>query len=129
MILKKIRNAIMVLTIALGGFVMVAPAVVAAPIDEICSGVAVAGGGTGCEPGEGPDVESVVGKVVNILSWVVGIIAVIMIIIGGIKYVTSSGDSNNINSAKNTILIAVVGLVVVALAQVVVRFVLNNVRG
>jgi hypothetical protein len=54
----------------------------------------------------------------------VGFVAVIMIIIGGLKYVTYSGDSSNINSAKNTILYAVVGLVVVALAQIIVKFVL-----
>ena len=57
----------------------------------------------------------------------VGVIAVIMIIIGGLKYIISSGDSNNINSAKNTILYAIIGLVIVAFAQEVVRYVLTNV--
>ena len=54
---------------------------------------------------------------------VVGIAAVVMIIIGGLRYVTSNGDSGQVGNAKNTILYAVVGLVVVALAQVIVRFV------
>jgi hypothetical protein len=49
-----------------------------------------------------------------------------MIIIGGLKYITSSGDSNNITSAKNTILYAIIGLVVVALAQFIVKFVLGK---
>lgn len=70
---------------------------------------------------------SLVANIVNILSVIVGIIAVIMIIIGGLKYITSSGDSGNVQSAKNTILYAVVGLIIVALAQVIVRFVLNKV--
>jgi hypothetical protein len=65
--------------------------------------------------------------IINIFSLVVGVIAVIMIIIGGLKYITSGGDSGNISSAKNTILYAVIGLVVVALAQFVVRFVLQKV--
>lgn len=62
---------------------------------------------------------------INIFSWVVGVAAVIMIIIGGLKYITSSGDSNNITSAKNTILYAIIGLIIVALAQFIVKFVLN----
>jgi hypothetical protein len=72
-------------------------------------------------------VDSVIKTVINILSLVVGVVAVIMIIIGGLKYITSSGDSNNVSSAKNTILYAIIGLVIVALAQVLVRFVLDQV--
>lgn len=64
--------------------------------------------------------------VVNFLSFIVGVVAVIMIIIAGLKYITSGGDSNNVASAKNTILYAVIGLVIVALAQVIVRFVLQK---
>lgn len=66
--------------------------------------------------------------IINIFSLIVGVIAVIMIIVGGLKYITSGGDSGNISSAKNTILYAVIGLVVVALAQFVVRFVLTKVN-
>lgn len=64
--------------------------------------------------------------IVNFLSFIVGVVAVIMIIIAGLKYITSGGDSNNVASAKNTILYAVIGLVIVALAQVIVRFVLQK---
>ena len=49
-----------------------------------------------------------------------------MIMVGGLKYMTSQGDSANVASAKNTILYAVIGLVVVALAQVIVKFVLDR---
>lgn len=95
---------------------------------EVCEGVAIAAGGSGCNtPSDSPTVERVIKSVVNILSLIVGVVAVIMIIIGGLKYVLSSGDSNNINSAKNTILFAIVGLIVAALAQVIVRYVLNKV--
>ena len=73
-------------------------------------------------------VEQIVRLVINILSWVVGIIAVVMIIIGGLRYITSGGDSGNVTSAKNTILYAIVGLVIVALAQVIVRFVFQAVN-
>lgn len=69
-------------------------------------------------------VDEIVSQVINILSLGVGVVAVIMIILGGFRYITSGGDSGNVTSAKNTILYAVVGLVVVALAQVIVRFVI-----
>jgi hypothetical protein len=64
--------------------------------------------------------------VVNVLSVVVGIAAVVMIIIGGFRYITSGGKQESVTAAKNTILYAVIGLVIVALAQVIVRFVLTR---
>jgi len=67
--------------------------------------------------------------VINVFSLVVGVVSVIMIIIGGLKYITSGGESSNITGAKNTILYAIIGLVVVALAQVIVKFVLEKTTG
>lgn len=72
------------------------------------------------------DAQGIITGAVNIISLVVGIVAVIMIIVGGFKYITSSGDSGKVGSAKNTILYAIIGLVVVALAQVIVKFVLSK---
>jgi hypothetical protein len=63
---------------------------------------------------------------INIFSAVVAIIAVIMIIIGGVRYITSGGSSEKTTSAKDTILFAIVGLVIVALAQIIVHFVLHK---
>jgi hypothetical protein len=63
--------------------------------------------------------------VVNILLYLLGAIAVVMIVIGGIRYTTSNGDSSAMTSAKNTILYAVVGLVVALLAYAIVNFVLD----
>ncbi len=74
-------------------------------------------------------VNDTIAFVINIFSIIVGVVAVIMIIIGGLKYITSNGDSNNVTSAKNTILYAIIGLVVVALAQFVVKFVLSKTSG
>lgn len=74
-------------------------------------------------------VNSTITLALNLFSAVVGIIAVVMIIVGGIKYITSGGDAGNVTSAKNTILYAVIGLVVVALAQVIVKFVLSRFTG
>ena len=72
-------------------------------------------------------INNIIETVINIFSLVVGVVSVIMIIIGGFKYITSGGESNNITSAKNTILYAIIGLVIVALAQFIVRFVLGRV--
>ena len=91
---------------------------------QICEGL---GGPADCDPGgSASSVNKLIRTVISFLSFIVGIVSVIMIIIGGLKYITSSGDSSNVTSAKNTILYAIVGLVVVALAQVLVRFVLNT---
>lgn len=71
-------------------------------------------------------IDQIVSQVINILSLAVGVVAVVMIIVGGLRYITSGGDSGNVTGAKNTILYAVVGLIVVALAQVIVRFVVDR---
>jgi hypothetical protein len=77
----------------------------------------------------GQKLNDIVKLVINIFSVIVAVVAVIMIIIGGLKYIMSGGDSGNITGAKNTILYAIIGLVIVALAQFIVRFVLEKVSG
>ncbi len=71
-------------------------------------------------------IKSISVTAVNILSIVVGIVAVIMIIYGGFRYITSGGESGNVSGAKNTLLFAIVGLVIVALAQVIVHWVIGT---
>jgi hypothetical protein len=69
---------------------------------------------------------NIIKTIINVVSIVVGVVAVIMIVFGGLKYITSGGESSNVSSAKNTIIYAIIGLVVVALAQFIVRFVLDR---
>ncbi len=64
--------------------------------------------------------------VTNILLFVIGAISVIVIIIGGVKFVTSDGDSGKIKSARETILYAVVGIVIALLAYAIVNFVVTQ---
>ena len=64
--------------------------------------------------------------VTNVLLFIIGAISVIMIIIGGLRYVVSGGDSSNVSAAKNTILYAIVGLIVALLAYAVINFVLTS---
>lgn len=74
----------------------------------------------------GKTINDTIARVVNLISLVVGIAAVIMIMVGGFRYVTSGGKEESIKGAKNTILYALIGLFVVAFAQVIVRFVLHK---
>lgn len=80
----------------------------------------------GCSGGEAA-LSKTIATVINILSAIGGIIAIILIIIGGVKYMTSGGDSNSAANARNTVLYAIVGLIIVVFAQVIVRFVLQQV--
>ena len=72
-------------------------------------------------------INNLIHTVINILSVIVGVVAVVMIIIGGLRYVTSGGNDTSVTGAKNTILYAVIGLVIVALSQIMVRFILDKV--
>lgn len=81
---------------------------------------------TVCEAQKEDDVDTLVQTAIGILSFVIGIISVIMIIVGGIRYVVSNGEAAKIKSAKDTILYAIVGLVVSLLAYVIVNFVVGQ---
>ncbi len=63
--------------------------------------------------------------ITNTILYIVGIIAVVMLIIGGIKYVISGGDSKKVTDAKNTVLYAIIGLVIAFLAFAIVNFVIS----
>lgn len=64
-------------------------------------------------------------QVTNTVLYIVGIIAVIMLIIGGIRYLLSGGDSKKVTDAKNTVLYAIIGLVIAFLAFAIVNFVIS----
>lgn len=76
-----------------------------------------------CKSKNDDSVGNLVQTIIGILSFVIGVVAVIMIIVGGIKYVLSNGDASQVKSAKDTILYAVIGLIVALLAYAIVNFV------
>ena len=78
-------------------------------------------GGQGCDGEQG-----LFRTITNILLFIIGAIAVIMLVIGGIRYTTSNGDSNQVTAAKNTILYAIIGIIVAILAYAVVNFVITS---
>lgn len=64
--------------------------------------------------------------VVNILLFVIGLISVIMLIWGGIRYTTSGGNANSVTAAKNTIMYAIIGLVIAIFAYAIVNWVVGE---
>lgn len=84
------------------------------------AGVTATGGtGTTADPG------TIIKSIINLLLFILGAVSVIMIVIGGFKYVVSNGESSQVKSAKDTILYAVIGLIVALFAYAIVNFVLG----
>ncbi|MCB9820296.1 hypothetical protein H6796_03310 [Candidatus Nomurabacteria bacterium] len=84
--------------------------------------------------GEGQTAElfgnaGVFSTITNVLLFILGAISVIMIIIGGLRYVISGGNSANVTAAKNTILYAIVGVVIALLSYAIINFVLGAFTG
>ena len=72
------------------------------------------------------DLEGILGSVMNAVFFIIGFVAVAVIVYGGVQYVMAAGEAAKIAKAKSAILWAVVGLVVCIAAYAVVRFVIAN---
>ncbi len=72
-------------------------------------------------------VDPVIKTVIRYLLIISGIVSVVMVIIGGLKYSTSNGDSAKLSSAKNTILYAIIGVIISALAYGIVDYVFRSI--
>lgn len=72
-------------------------------------------------------VDPVIKTVIRYLLIISGIVSVVMVIIGGLKYSTSNGDSSKLSSAKNTILYAIIGVIISALAYGIVDYVFRSI--
>lgn len=92
--------------------------------EEILTGAEEASGETrGSADGT---ITTTVQNIVNLFSWIVGVAAVLAIIYGGFRYITSGGDSSAVSSAKRIVIFAIVGLIIVVLAQMIVLFVVRG---
>lgn len=80
----------------------------------------------GCSS-DAPELQNVVIGIINGFVGALGLVAVIFIVVGGVNYMTSAGDSGKLQKAKNTILYAVIGLVICVLAFAIVNFVIVNI--
>ncbi len=106
-------------------FIVSLPAYATTAKETVCEGVGSTQAGIDCAaPADGPSVDSLIATVIKLLSLTLGVVAVVMFIVGALKYMTSGGDANAVASAKKTILYALVGLVLTVLSQVIIRYVL-----
>jgi len=95
--------------------------------EQIQCGACGASGTATCDPSPAPKkLSDTIATVINIISVFGGALAVIMIIIGGFRYITSGGSAEGTKGARNTIVYAVVGLVIIAVAQIIVHFVIHS---
>lgn len=121
--MQRIKQTVMAIAFVLGiGFLAVPQTAAAINLfPEGCKGQTSAV----CTSVAQDNAQSTVVKIINTILLVLGIVAVIMIIVGGFRYVLSGGDASNVTAAKNTIMYAVIGLIVAVLAYAIVNFVLN----
>ena len=78
---------------------------------------------------KGGDLNNMIRIIINTVIFAVGMVAVVMIILGGVNYATSQGDSTKVKKAKDTILYGIIGLVISLLAYAIVTFVLSSIVG
>lgn len=120
--MKRIKQMIVALAIVAGLSVALSPApALAINVFNQCSG----NPSVICQSANKDSATSMVKNIINVVLYVLGIVAVIMIIVGGFRYVISGGDAGSVTAAKNTIMYAVIGLIVAVLAYAIVNFVLN----
>lgn len=129
--MKYIQQALVVAVMAVVGIIALPATSYANSLgtSTVCSGNNASS--VVCQNSTGGEakVNSLIKTIINTLLFITGIIAVIMIIIGGIRYATSNGDAGSVAGAKNTILYSVVGLVIAIFAWAIVNFVANQVTG
>lgn len=122
----KNKIALLISTLGLATFVVAAPVAAADTVlDTACQ---QRPNSTICRQTQNSErkVSEFIQDVISTLLYVLGAICVIVIIVGGIRYATADGDSSKLSQAKNTILYAVIGLVVALLAYAIVFFVLGR---
>ena len=126
-ITDKVKMAVMGIAAVstLGAAAFVAP--VSAASDYTTISGYTTGTSAGSGSGQGTDLMSTLQTIINVALGLIGFVAVVMIILGGFQYITSSGDAAKVTKAKNTIMYGVIGLVIALLAFAIVNFILGNV--
>ena len=112
---------------------LLSPALVFAkdPLQDVCGRLTQAqkDESSACANSSGDPIaggDGIIARIVSFLSWAIGVTSVIIVIYGSIKYVTSGGDSNKVSTAKETILYALIGLVVAVLARAIISFAISR---
>lgn len=126
--MKRIRVLLAAIAVmAFGAFALAPAATVGAldpadPLGEVCSGTTDS---QVCDSRTDENANDLIGTLVNTLLFVVGALATVMIIVGGIFYIMSNGDAGKVAKAKNTVLYSVIGLVVAFVAYAIINWVVK----
>ncbi len=124
---NKIIAAILVLGVATVPVVLAPSPTLAAPS---CTGTdCVTTGAKKSGIDDNVTVDGTIKNVTNVLLFLIGAVSVIMLIVGGFRYVASNGNADQIKAAKNTIMYAIIGLVVAIVAYAIVEFVADAIIG
>jgi len=124
--MNKVKILVASFFVAVFGFATLAPVASVSAYDpwgSVCSGGST-GSTTVCK-NKSDNASSLIGTIVSTLLFLVGALAVIMIIYSGISYVISTGDAGKVAKAKNTLMYSIVGLVVALIAYALVKWVFN----
>ena len=124
------KNSIKIFIVAvIAGFGLITPVLASNPVaaaNPIADSCAQSGSDSAlCNNPNGNTVASVTGTIINVLLFIVGLVSVVMIIVGGLRMATSGSDTGAVTSAKNTIFYAVIGLVVAFVAFAIVNWVID----
>lgn len=124
---KLILNicAVVLTVLGLGGVAALSPSM-AEPVYAAKTGTDYINGTNGIRDGQVNDLMKTVKVIINVVLGIVGLVAVVMMIVGGISFITSQGDTSKVTKARNTILYGVVGLIVALLAFAIVNFVVSG---
>lgn len=128
--MNKLKAIFLALSISFFGAMAVVPAVGA---QDVIDGAACSTAGAAKNPlcanraGAGNKLNDQIKNITNVILFLLGAVAVIVIIIGGLMYVLSAGDPGKAKTAKDTILYAVIGLIVALFAGAIVNFVVANI--
>ena len=126
-IIKRTVNIVAVAALVVVGALAPAPLTHAASTNSVQEGINSAKGDGVASTLTGNN--GIFTTIVNTLLFVVGAVSVIMLIWGGIRYATSAGNSTNVTAAKNTIMYAIIGLIIAFLAFAIVNWVLTGIGG
>ena len=130
--MKRLLSGLVLLAYFVTFLSIVAPATTNAAYDPTAQGCSSANvnspacTSSGADPISGSN--GIINTVATIAAWAGGVIAVIIIIISGFRFINSGGDSGKVASARNGIIYSAIGLLVIIIARVIVSFVLNNIK-
>ena len=118
----KVLAAVMCLAMVLTAVSLVSLPVYADSRDEAQNGAKLVDGGGSAKQ----DLPDIITTIINVMLFIAAALAVIMIIYGGIRYITAHGDEKQVKVAKDTIVYSVTGLIIAILAYALVTFIFNT---